>query len=340
MTAKAALLHALGDLAIPRPTGPVLVPKSTRQLTDGLQILAAHGAALNRDAGLLLADLAWVGRVDAQSGTVEVGAGITLGALDALLSNQQLSLGPLSPRAKKLTVADFLEGPDAGLRAIPGGGRVEPICLAITAVLAEGRVYRSHPSPRSAAGPDLVALMLGGQRRLGVITEATLRCFPFATARKSQVFSFPSADSFVAAVLASLADGVWLEAVRVETRADRAQVELNCLGTPDAVERDLSTLGRRAFDVGGRPTGRLSGEFPIAAPAGHPWPERETTWDAVRDAVAAFAPLELHRLSLASVLARGDVAGLSMERAEAWGATAAALCGALDPRGVLGGAPT
>jgi hypothetical protein len=166
-----------------------------------------------------------------------------------------------------------------------------------------------------------------------------VRCFPLPAARRNQVFSFPTADAFVSAVQAALADGVWFESIRVETRSDRAQVELACLGTSDGVERDFATLSRRAFEVGGRPSGRLSGEFPIPDGAGVRWEEREATWDAVRQAVHAQHPLELHRLSLASVAARGDVQGLSLHRGGAWPAGTAALAAALDPRGVLGGAP-
>lgn len=330
---------ALGTLAVPGPGGPTLVPSSTRQLTEALQILASQGASLNKHVQLSLAGLKHVSKIEPKGGTVDVGAGVVLSALDDALATNKMTLGPLSPRAKRLTLAEFLEGPDAGLRAIPGGGRLEPICLAITAVLPDGRVYRSHQSPRSAAGPDLVALMLGSQRRLGVITEAVVRCFPFASSRRSQVLSFPSADAFVAALMACLADGVWFESVRVETRSDRAQVELNCLGTNETVERDFNTIGRRAFDVGGRPTGRLSGEFPVGDATGAAWDEQEATWDAVRDAVAAFHPLELHRLSLASVIARGEIAGMPMTRAGAWSSTSAALTAAIDPRGVLGGFP-
>lgn len=329
---------ALGALAVEGPGGLEVVPASTRQLTDALQILASQKAALNKDVKVSLAELKHVSKIEPKGGTVDAGAGVVLSSLDARLAEQGLTLGPLSPRAKALTLSDFLQGPDAGLRAIPGG-RLEPLCLAVTAVLNDGRVYRSHPSPRSAAGPDLVALLLGGERRFGVITEATLRCFPFASARRSQVYSFPSADAFVGALLAALCDGVWFESVRVETRSDRAQVELNCLGTSDAVERDFNAIGRRAFEVGGRPTGRLSGEFPIAGSTGQAWEERETTWDAVREAVAAFAPLCLHRLSLASVIARGEISGMPLERAGTWSASAAALVAAVDPRGVLGGPP-
>jgi len=331
--------EALGTLAVPGPNGPTLVPASTRQLTDALQILASQNASLNRHASLSLAALSQVTRLEPKGGTVEAGAGLTLAALDAALSEQQLTLGPLSPRARDLTLGQFLEGADAGLRAIPGG-RLEPICLAITAVLPDGRVYRSHPSPRSAAGPDLVALLLGGHRRLGVVTEAIVRCFPFSTSRRSQVFSFPSADAFVTAMLAALSDGVWFESVRVETRAGRAQVELNCVGTHEGVERDFNTLGRRAFDVGGRPTGRLSGEFPVAGTTPDvTWDERESRWDAVRAAVAASNPVVLYRLSIASVIARGDVEGMPLSSAGNWSPSTAALPAALDPRGVLGGAP-
>jgi FAD/FMN-containing dehydrogenase len=328
------LAAALGALV----RDEALAPASTRELIDALQILASRSAALHRDVALSRARLDQIGRIEPRSGTVEAGAGIRLSVLEAALAKHGLSLGPMSPRASGLTLAELLEGPDAGVRAIPGG-RLEPVCLACTLVLPDGRIHRTHPSPRSAAGPELLALALGGGGRLALVTEATLRCFPLPTTRKSQVFSFPSADAFVSAVRACLADGAWLESIRVELRADRAQVELRCLGTEDGVERDLATLGRRAFDVGGRPSGRLSGEFPIPDGPLAATEEREADWTAVRAAVAAGRPLLLSRLALSSVIARGEIDGVSMQRPAPWPAATAALAALIDPRGVLGGAP-
>ena len=331
---SSSLLAALGTLAI----DGTITPTTPRQLIDALQILGSQSAALHRDATLSLSRLDKLGRVEPKSGTAEAGAGIKLGALDTALAAHGLCLGPLSPRSRALTLAEFFEGPDAGLRAIPGG-RLEPLCLCLTLVLADGRIHRTHPSPRSAAGPDLLALVLGAQGRLALITEAVVRCFPFPAARRNQVFSFPSADAFIAATRAALSDGAWFESIRLETRSDRAQVELTCLGTQDGVERDFASLGRRAFEVGGRPTGRLSGEFPIPGPLGTGWEEREATWDSVRAAVVKGHPLELHRPALSSVIARGDLEGVSLHRPAAWPSPTAALVGLIDPRGVLGGAP-
>jgi hypothetical protein len=335
---KAGLQTALGSLAVDRPEGLTVTPTTTRQLTEALHILGSQKASLHRDVQLSLAELKHLGRVEARGGTAQAGGGMRLGALDLALAEHGLSVGPMSPRARLLTLSEFLEGPDAGLRAIPGG-RLEPLCLAVTAVLPDGRIYHSHPSPRSAAGPDLVALLLGGEGRLALITEAVVRCFPVPATRRAQVFSFPSADAFVAATLAALSDGVWFEAVRIETRAERAQVEFNCLGNSDAVDRDFNTLSRRAFDVGGRASGKLSGEFPVGPSAGPEWDEREANWDSIREAVRAQRPLELHRLSLGTAIVRGEADGLSLERSGAWPEPAAALAKAIDVRAVLGGAP-
>ena len=335
---SASLSTALGTLASEGPNGLTIDPASPRQLTEALQILGSRGAALHRDALLSRRRLDQLGRVEPRSGTAVVGAGMKLAALDKALSSHGLTLGPLSPRAQALTLGDFLEGPDAGLRSIPGG-RLEPLCLGLTLILCDGRTHRSHPSPRSAAGPDLLALVLGAQGRMALITEAVVRCFPIAAVHRQQVFSFPSAEAFVATIQAALSDGVWFQSIRVETRSDRAQVELSCLGTRDGVERDFATLVRRAFEVGGRPSGRLSGEFPIPTTDGKSWEEREATWAAVGAAVAAGNALELHRPALCSVLARGDVEGLSLHHAGAWPVSTAALIAASDSRGVLGGAP-
>src|SRR4051794_8728011 len=98
------LKRALGDLGVDRPEGLTLVPTSTRRLTDALQILASQHAALHRDVQLSLSELTQIGRVEPRGATVNAGVGVKLAALETALASQGLSLGPLSPRARTLTL--------------------------------------------------------------------------------------------------------------------------------------------------------------------------------------------------------------------------------------------
>ena len=58
-------------------------------------------------------------------------------------------------------------------------GRPEDSIRSLTAVLPDGGIVASPPAPRRAAGPDLAALMVGTHGRLGVISELTLRVYPW-----------------------------------------------------------------------------------------------------------------------------------------------------------------
>jgi hypothetical protein len=112
-------------------------------------------------------------------------------------------------------VGAWLEGPTRGERGIPGARR-ETAALAVQAVLADGRIAESRAAPRSATGPDLDHLALGGEGRLCIIAAAVIRLFPVAAA---------CAAEFVAPSLGEAIDGVArlcrdrLEPVRAVVRA-------------------------------------------------------------------------------------------------------------------------
>ncbi len=334
---SAALRRALGPHAIDGPDGLWVSPGSDRQLAEVFQVLAAEKARLFRDVKLSRAGLSALGPVESASGVMAAGAGVMLATVEATAREQGFSLGPLSPGALTLSLGDFLEGPYAGLRSIPGG-RLEPITLGLKAVLPDGKVVRSHLSPRSAAGPDLVAMFLGGSARLGVITEAWVRLFPMPAARRSASFSFPSVKSLEQALLAALADGCWLEGARVSRRGERAMLEVTCVGSADGVERDFATLSRRVFPAGGRASGPVSGEWAVSAQREQASAnaEVEASWPAILEALNAGQALSLHRVSLSSAIAEGGVAGVALDQPAAW-PLGAGMIDLLDPNFVLGG---
>ncbi|MEW6435278.1 MAG: hypothetical protein AB1730_27610 [Myxococcota bacterium] len=325
------LLEALGPVArLGTDGGVVLEPSDERGLTDALHVLADQGARLHRDATLSRAKLTDVGHVQTKSMTVDVGAGVVLQHLEDRLRTFGLSVGPLSPAAMHLTLAEYLEGPYAGLRAIPGG-RLEPLCTKLFAVLPDGRRLETSDAPRSAAGPDLSALVLGGHGRLGLVTRARVRCYPLPEADVRATFSLPSPAAFVTALTRAIADGLWPWRVHVDPRSGRVVAEVRWAGTAHGVERDRELLARCVDAVGGRPSGDTEREGPVSV-------EHESTWDAVRKGLEAGHALQLFRLSLGTVVARGEVGGMPLDEAGPWTSLAGRLL-ALDPKAVLGGFP-
>ncbi len=282
VVALADLRHALGELCVDAPEGLYASPKSARQLAQVLAVLKAHGAALQRDVKLSRAGFDRLEGVDPRSCTAHAGAGIVLSALERALQPHALTLGPLSPAVQKLTLGEFLEGPYGGLRAI-AGGRLEPLCVSLEAVLAEGHVMRTHFSPRSAAGPDLNALVLGGEGRLAVVVSARVRCFPVAEVRRTVRWSYPSVDAALSGMKAALSEGCQVGQVRAQKIGERSVLEWDLWGTVDGVERDAASIERLAPALGGR----ASGETPSAPPVEL---EREVTWAAVARVLETGAP--------------------------------------------------
>jgi FAD/FMN-containing dehydrogenase len=326
-----SLVQALGPSARERAGGGVLIePDDERALTHALHVLADQGARLNRDAFVSRAKLTHVGHVQPKAMTVEVGAGVVLRHLDERLRTFGLTVGPLSPAAMQLTLGEFLEGPYAGLRAIPGG-RLEPVCTRLVAILADGRRLETSEVPRSATGPDLSALVLGGHGRLGLVTSACLRCYPLPESDVRTTFSLQSPAAFVTAFRRALAEGAWPWRVHVDPRSGRVVAEARLAGSAGAVERDRDLLARCVDEAGGRPSGDAEREGPVAV-------EHESTWDAVEACLEAGRPVQLFRLSLATVVARGEEMGVRLDEPTAWTSLGGRLL-ALDPRAVLGGAP-
>ncbi len=159
-----------------RVDGPRLVIRAAdaEQLAVVQRLVRDHGLKVGDDVVMGVEAFDLVQLVDPHSCLCEVGSHVPLSVLEARLKTSGLTLGPLSPCAATLRVGEWLEGPHASLRPIPGG-RLEPAALSLEAALWTGGVYRSHRAPRSAAGPALDHLQLGGRGAGGRSPRATGR---------------------------------------------------------------------------------------------------------------------------------------------------------------------
>jgi FAD/FMN-containing dehydrogenase len=337
---KQALMDFLGERFSESAGVVTLSPANERELAAVLKLFKDRKGSLHLDAQLSLERLAGaaptgrIGPIDTKSAVARVTATVRLDTLERALEARGLTLGPLTPAAMNLDVASFIEGPYAGLRAIPSG-RLEPLCLGLSAMMPDGLVYHSQQSPRSAAGPDLDAVFLGAGGRTGLVLAATLRCFPGPRVFKVAGFSFPDALEAVRALRRAIEDGAWFERARLERRGERTLLEATVTGSQEGVERDLATLAHGVSACGGRASGQTLGPISNADLV-----ERECTWDAVGAASSRGAALALYRLSLAATIVVGHAEGLRLDGAAAWSMPGAgALALALDADHVLGGAP-
>lgn len=326
------LSETFGDRFVESGAERVVFPSTERELVDLVELARRNDLALSKDliVGRKLLDA--IGPIDSRSAVVTVGAGATVRAIDRAAELAGLSMGPLSPWALQLDTGSLIESAYAGLRAVPSG-RLEPIHLALDAVMPDGRVFRSLPSPRSAAGPDLDALFAGSDRSLGIVFAATVRLVPRPVVERVLSYRFPRPARALTALRHMLLDGCTLSWAAVSPGTAQADLDVVLGGSHRSVDRDGESVARRARELEARPVARSTIRLAEA-----PLPEVEVTWREVERAVEAKRPLRLFRLSLDTVIVDAPLEGLPLSGKPPPNPAWKQLADFLDPEHVMGGA--
>ncbi len=179
-------------------------------------------------AALVTLDL---GRLDAlieldeTAGLATFGAGVRGPAAEAALRERGFTLGHFPQSYAYLSLGGAVATRSSG-QASSGYGRIDELVAGLRCATPIGELRIDH-GPRSAAGPDLRALLLGSEGILGVLTEVTVRVRP---APELETYTAHVAPSFAsgAATLRALAQaGARADVTRLsdedETRAMLAQ---------------------------------------------------------------------------------------------------------------------
>ena len=212
--------------AVATPATRAALVECVREAGDAGAALVPLGLGAHRDLGhaparydlaLSTRELAAIVDYAPADMTVTVESGVTLAALDVLLTShgQWLPLDP--PLPARTTVGGLLAADLSGpLRA--SQGRVRDYVLGIAMVTADGRETRAGGRVvKNVAGYDLMKLMVGSLGTLAVITEATLKVRP--RPEVTRVIELALADRDAALALAprlaalgevALADDVFL----------------------------------------------------------------------------------------------------------------------------------
>jgi alkyldihydroxyacetonephosphate synthase len=160
-------------------------------------------------------------RFDAQSLLATFQAGIDGPALEAALRAHGATLGHFPQSFEHSTLGGWIATRSSGQFSNRYGG-IEDHLVSVRVVTPSG-VLRTLEVPRSAAGPDLNALVLGSEGTLGVIVEATLRVSPLPEASRERGMLFRSFTDGVAVVRDALREDLGLAMLRL---ADGAETEL------------------------------------------------------------------------------------------------------------------
>jgi D-lactate dehydrogenase (cytochrome) len=225
--------------------------------------LEGHVAALRGGVSLDLSGLQRIVAVNVDDLDCTVEAGVRRKQLNERLRRDGVFF-PIDPGADA-TIGGMASTRASGTNAVRYGTMRENV-LALTAVLADGRVVRTGTRARkSSAGYDLTRLLVGAEGTLGVITEVTLRLYGIPEVIGGAVCSFTSIDGAVQTVIQTIQLGVPVARMELldETQVaacnrysdldlpERPLLLLEFHGTPVAVEDEAATVREIAAANGG-----------------------------------------------------------------------------------------
>lgn len=128
--------------------------------------------------------LDWLGPVDVRAREVTVGAGVTLGRLQEHVGRVGLAYGVDLASRDSATVGGTIATNAGGINVVAHGDTRRQV-LGLQVVFADGSVAaRLDGVVKESTGPDPLALMVGSEGTLGVITAARLRLLPRATGER------------------------------------------------------------------------------------------------------------------------------------------------------------
>lgn len=228
--------------------------------------------------------------LDLVSLIVKVPADRSWREVEARLNRSGLTLGFVPPVPDLPAIGALLE---AGARGLRGGlmGTLAERCTAVEAEV-EGHIERTPVVPRSAAGPDLRHLAIGGAGRHTRLTTCWIRVEPRAEASRGLHASAPTATLACRALADAIHRGAFPHVTLLSPLAEGWVLDLLFEGAAPLVEARAAITSRilRAHGLGlGDPAEAEAALGRLEASVDALTPPRPLPWDPSLELVAPWS---------------------------------------------------
>jgi alkyldihydroxyacetonephosphate synthase len=148
-------------------------------------------------------------------------------------------------------------------------GKIEDMLIALEAVLPDGTIIRSREVPRTSTGPRVERLMLGSEGTLGVVTEATLKIWPYPERRALHAYTFDDIADALEATRHIMRKNVYPAVMRIYDEHEtlrhfdmkhRCMLILIMEGDPDLVDLEEAIAARMCTRFNGKDMGTAPAE--------------------------------------------------------------------------------
>ena len=203
--------------------GLVVMPASTAQVQQAMRLCHEHkvpvvargagtglsGGALPQSDGVLLSltRLTRILEIDADAGLARVQPGVTNLAISEACAPHGLFYAPDPSSQIACSIGGNVAENAGGVHCLKYGLTVHNV-LQLTVVTVEGDIVTVGSEGMASAGPDLLALMIGSEGMLGVVTEVTVKLVPQPTNCQVVLASFDELEHAGDAVTAVIAAGI------------------------------------------------------------------------------------------------------------------------------------
>jgi glycolate oxidase len=249
--------------------------------------------------------------VDLESGTARVEPGVINLDVTRAVSAAGWYYAPDPSSQSVCTIGGNVSENSGGAHCLKYGFTVNHV-LAARAVLDGGEVVDLGGPAADAPGYDLLAVLVGSEGMLGIVTEVTLRLLRKPEATRTFFATFPSTDEAGAAVSGIIAAGILpaaiemmdalaIQAAKAATGIDWPDVGAALLMDADGPAAEVEHVSRRAVEIA-----RQAGALEVRLPRDEA--ERQLMWKGRKCAFAAMGRISPNYLVEDGVIPRSGIA--------------------------------